>query len=187
MIYQMLTVVGVLGILLMGVSGLRGGRAARSRGRGRGARGKTRSRGKARGTAESASFLDSLLGLLSPLMLFSLCLGAGAAGLLTGRWWWALLGALVVWKLIVEPLETLLLRFVSEPAKNLEGACATEAIAQSRFDAKGQGMVSVTVDGQLRRVLAHLAEGEPSAVAVGERLVVVEVDTKRNTCRVARL
>ena len=121
------------------------------------------------------------------MTLFSLCLGAGAAGMITGRWWWAVLGGLLFWKLVIEPLEELVLRFASEPSKNLEGARTTEATAQSRFDSNGQGMVTLTVDGQVRRVLATLAEGETTEVAVGEKLVVVDVDTKRNTCRVARL
>ena len=125
--------------------------------------------------------------MVSPLGAFSLCLGAGAAGMITGRWWWAILGALLFWKLVIEPLQELLLRFASDPAKNLEGARASEAIALSRFDASGQGMVSLTVDGQVRRVLAKLSEGEPREIVVGEKLVVVDVDTKRNTCRVARL
>ena len=183
MIYQILLGVGALGTLMMGLTGLRGGRA-RSRGKAR-ARGK--GKGKSRGSSDSGAFLEALLGVFSPLGIFSLCLGAGAAGILTNRWWWAVVGGLILWKLVIEPLQELLLRFASEPAKNLEGACATEAVALSRFDASGQGMVSLTVDGQLRRVLAKLSEGEPREIAVGEKLVVVDVDTKRNTCRVARL
>jgi hypothetical protein len=107
--------------------------------------------------------------------------------MLTNRWWWAVLGGLLFWKLVIEPLQELLLRFASDPAKNLEGACATEAVTLSRFDASGQGMVRLTVDGQVRRVLAKLSEGEAAEITVGEKLVVVDVDTKRNTCRVARL
>nr|WP_309693211.1 hypothetical protein [Armatimonas sp.] len=189
MIYPMLLAVGALGTLVMGLSGLRGGRSARvSRGRGR-ARGRARgkSRSKARGQTDSTSPLDVLIGLLSPLALFSLCMGAGAAGMITGHWWWAALGGIAFWKLVIEPLQELLLRFASEPATNLEGARATEATVQSRFNAAGQGMVSLTVDGQLRRVLAQLAEGDPSAIKIGEKVVVVEVDTKHNTCRVASL
>jgi hypothetical protein len=183
MIYQVLLAIGALGILAMSVTGLRSGRGTRGRARARG-RG---ARGRGRGSL-GGSLLDAFLGLLSPLSLFGVCLGAGAAGMLTGRWWWAVLGGLACWKLVIEPLETLVLRFASEPAKNLEGTRATEAIVQSRFDANGQGMVSVSVDGQVRRVLARLAEteGDPREIKVGETLVVVDVDTKRNTCRVAR-
>jgi hypothetical protein len=178
MIYQILLGVGALGTLMMGLTGLRGGRSARARGKGK---------GKSRGSSDSGAFLEALLGVFSPLGIFSLCLGAGAAGMLTNRWWWAVLGGLLFWKLVIEPLQELLLRFASDPAKNLEGACATEAVTLSRFDASGQGMVRLTVDGQVRRVLAKLSEGEAAEITVGEKLVVVDVDTKRNTCRVARL
>lgn len=185
MIYQSLFAIGLLGILVMSLSGLRGGRGGRVRSRGR-ARARGRGRGKG---AVGGSLLDALVGLLSPMNLFAICLGAGAVGMLTGRWWWSLLGGIVFWKLIVEPLEQLVMRFASEPAQNLEGARATEAIVQSRFDSQGQGMVSITVDGQLRRVLATLAETEenPRELKVGERVVVVDVDPRRNTCRIARL
>lgn len=188
MIYQILLAVGALGVFVLGLSGFRGGRSGHGRGHRHGktqARGRGRGRGK--GQADSGAFLDAVLGMFSPLGIFALCLGAGAAGMVTQRWWAALLGALLFWKLVIEPLQELLLRFASEPAKNLEGSRATEAIAQSRFDSRGQGMVSLTVDGQVRRILATLSEGEASAITVGDKLVVVDVDTKHNTCRVAPL
>lgn len=186
MIYQILLAVGALGVLVLGLSGFRGGRSGHGRGHRHG-KTQARGRGKGKGQADSGAFLDAILGMFSPLGIFSLCLGAGAAGMVTQRWWAALLGALLFWKLVIEPLQELLLRFASEPAKNLEGSRATEATAQSRFDSHGQGMVSLTVDGQVRRVLATLSEGEPREIAVGDKLVVVDVDTKRNTCRVTRL
>ncbi len=184
MIYQVLLGVGALGTLVMGLTGLRGGRSVRAGSRGKA---RTRGKGKGRGNSDSGAFLEALLGVFSPLGIFSLCLGAGAAGMLTNHWWWAVLGGFLFWKLVIEPLQELLLRFASDPAKNLEGARASEAIALSRFDVSGQGMVSLTVDGQVRRVLAKLSEGEPREIAIGEKLVVVDVDTKRNTCRVACL
>ena len=139
--------------------------------------------------------LEALLGLFSPLTLFALCLGTGAAGMLLEAvlktpWQRAVLAVVIgflFWKLVVEPLEELVMRFASEPATNLEGAKASEATVQSRFDAQGRGMVSLTVDGQIRRVLAVLVDGDREQVQVGDKVVVVEVDTKRNTCRVARL
>ncbi|WP_309710891.1 hypothetical protein [Armatimonas sp.] len=184
MIYQVLLGVGALGTLMMGLTGLRAGRGIRARSRGKA---RARGKGKGRGSSDSGAFVEALLGVFSPLGIFSLCLGAGAAGILTNRWWWAVVGGLLFWKLVIEPLQELLLRFASDPAKNLEGARASEAIALSRFDTNSQGMVSLTVDGQVRRVLAKLSEGEPREIAIGEKLVVVDVDTKRNTCRVARL
>lgn len=185
MIYQTLLATGALGVLAMGLTGLRGGRGGRARGRGRG---KGRS-GSGRTRAEE------LMGLLSPMTLFALSLGAGAAGVALEKvvrepWKLALLAIVIgflFWKLAVEPLQELVFRFASEPSKNLEGATATEARVESRFDEKGQGMVSITVDGQIRRVLAHFIDHDPRSVAIGEKVIVVDVDTKRNTCRVARL
>lgn len=183
MIYQALLAIGFLGVLAMGLAGARG------RGRGKG-RGKGRGRGRGRGRTR-----DVLLGLFSPLTVFALCLGTGAAGMtleavLKTPWQRAVLAVVIgflFWKLVVEPLEELVMRFASEPATNLEGAKASEATVQSRFDAQGRGMVSLTVDGQIRRVLAVLVDGDREQVQVGDKVVVVEVDTRRNTCRVARL
>ena len=189
MIYQTLLATGALGVMAMGLTGLRGGRGHRARARGRG-------RGRGKGRSSSAhSLLEALVGLLSPMTLFSLSMGAGATGMALGKivqepWKLALLAIVIgflFWKLAVEPLQELVFRFASEPAKNLEGAAATEARVESRFDEKGQGMVSITIDGQIRRVLAHFIDSDPRSVAVGEKVIVIDVDTKRNTCRVARL
>ena len=135
-----------------------------------------------------------LLGLLSPMALCGICVGTGAAGLLLPHW---LHGALLVgcaaaavglafWLLALRPLTEVLMRFASTPAATLTGAVAQEAIADSRFDEAGHGIVRVTVDGQITRLLATL--DEPGAqVSSGDRLLVIAIDAKRNTCRVTPL
>ncbi|MES2463129.1 MAG: hypothetical protein V4671_21300 [Armatimonadota bacterium] len=136
--------------------------------------------------------------LLSPLTLFSLCLGAGATGVLTRPYLRmpllvavaALIGGFLFYSLLVKPLWRLIFQFASKPAETLSGVVAREAVAMGRFDANGQGIVRVTVDGEFVRLLARLeSEDKDKGVAVssGDKLVVTSVDEKRNTCRVTRI
>ena len=135
--------------------------------------------------------------LLSPLAFFSLCLGMGATGLLlrhlhlptglvVGA---ALLGGAAFYGLLVRPLWNVLFRFASTPSTSLAGTVAHEAEALTRFDAAGKGLVRVTVDGQLVRILATLEPEDraESAVRPGDRLTITSVDGRTNSCRVARL
>ncbi len=135
--------------------------------------------------------------LLSPLAFFSVCLGTGAAGLLlrtlhlpvgliAGA---ALLGGLAFYGLLIRPLWNVLFRFASTPSTSLAGTVAHEAEALTRFDAAGKGLVRVTVDGQLVRILATLEPEDRAdgAVRPGDRLTVTSVDGHSNSCRVARL
>jgi hypothetical protein len=46
--------------------------------------------------------------------------------------------------------------------------------------------VTLTVDGHLIRLLATL-EGATEAIEAGEKLVVIAIDTRRNTAKVAKL
>lgn len=134
--------------------------------------------------------------LLSPLTLFSVCLGVGATGLLVGPQHWArvltaiaaAIGGLLFYVLVIRPLWELVFRFASTPGMALEGAVAGECEALGRFDAQGRGMVKLSIDGQRARVLAFLEESDRAqAVTPGEQLTVISVDTRANTCRVARL
>ena len=139
-----------------------------------------------------------LLTVLSPLTLFSLCVGVGATGLLLrplhlANLVWvplSLLGGLLFYGLIVRPLWGLIFRFASTPATALEGTIAGAAEALSRFDAMGKGLVRLTVDGQIVRILAYLEtdeRGEAALVKPGDSLTVISVDGHANTCRVSRL
>ena len=134
--------------------------------------------------------------LLSPLAFFSICLGAGAAGLLLKHSHLpiglialaALLGGAAFYGLLIRPLWNVLFRFASTPSTSLAGTVAHEAEALTRFDAAGKGLVRVTVDGQLVRILATL-EPEDRAEGIvrpGDRLTVTSVDGHTNSCRVAR-
>ncbi len=133
---------------------------------------------------------------LSPLTIFSLCLGAGATGMLTQSAGWsspltalaALLGGLVFYGLLVRPLWTLIFKFASHPSAALNGMVAQQAEALGHFDASGRGLVGLSIDGQWVRVLATLeADEDAGAVQKGDTLTVVSVDGRANTCRVARL
>ena len=131
--------------------------------------------------------------LLSPLKLFSVSLGAGAAGLALGNlvrspiWLAALAGlaGLAFYRFVVKPLWKVVRKFESRPAENLSAAVAQEAVADSRFDERGAGIVQLHVDGQRVRLLAQLEEIVP--VAPGDKLVVTKIDGARNTCRVTKL
>lgn len=141
---------------------------------------------------------EALMALLSPLTLFSVSLGAGATGvLLKGHLKPALLvavlaalGGILFYRYAIRPVWNLILGFVSRPAEALAGVVAGEAEAVSRFDTQGKGVVRVTIDGQLVRLLAHL---EPEDIArgvtvgQGDKLVVTHVDGRANSCRVTRL
>ncbi len=134
--------------------------------------------------------------LLSPLTIFSVCLGVGATGLLVRPQHWAgvwtalaaIIGGLLFYGLAIRPLWGLVFRFASTPGAALEGAVAGQCEALGRFDAQGRGLVKLSIDGQRARVLAFLEESDRSqAVTPGEHLTVISVDTRANTCRVARL
>jgi hypothetical protein len=192
MIYQILFWVGFLGVASQAMMG-GARRGAKSVKGARGARGAKSARG-VRGGGMRGRVADTLLGLLSPLVIFAICLGAGAVGLLLPqsvtplfRALAAIVGGLLLNFLLVQPLINLVMRFVSDPAENLKSVVHHEAEVVSRFDATGRGIVCLTIDGQKSRVLATLVDEEPADVSVGEKLVVTEIDAKRNTCRVMRL
>ncbi len=134
--------------------------------------------------------------LLSPLTIFSVCLGVGATGLLLKSQHWtgaltalaAIVGGMVFYGLVIRPLWGLVFQFASTPGAALEGAVAGQCEALGRFDAQGRGMVKLSIDGQRARVLAFLEpDDRAQAVTAGEQLTVMSVDTRANTCRVARL
>ncbi len=139
-----------------------------------------------------------LWALLSPVAFFSVCLGMGATGLLLKHLHLrtslvalsALLGGLVFYSLLIRPLWGFLFRFASTPSTALAGTVAKEAEALSSFDAAGKGLVRVTVDGQIVRILATLESDdrtEAPTIHPGDRLTVTSVDGRTNSCRVTRL
>ena len=127
---------------------------------------------------------------LSPMNLFSLAFGAGLTGyLLEGRLnstlvaVLAVAGALAVNLLLVRPLMGFLMRFASNPSDGLEGTVAHTAKAETAFDGDGKGVVTVMIDGQISRMLAHLPHEEGSVpVHRGDELVILEVDARKGSC-----
>ena len=102
----------------------------------------------------------------------------------------AAVGGLALYGLVVRPLFGLLMQFTSKPADNLSGTLAKEAEAASRFDSDGKGIVRLVVDGHVVRILGYLEPEEKAkgvTVATGDKLLVTDIDGRRNTCRVIRL
>ena len=198
MIYELLLGMGAVGTLaqvFLGAAGGRHGVHSRSA-HGHGAHashGRGAKMAKTAKSGEGNAALELFLGLLSPLLIFSVSLGAGATGIalrgfLKGGFplaMAAILGGLAFYFLIARPLLRFALKFASAPARTLDDSVASDAIAASRFDERGQGIVNLTVDGRMIRLLAQL--DSPADISPGDKLVVLSVDTKRNTCRVARL
>ena len=139
-----------------------------------------------------------LWSLLSPLTFFSLCLGIGATGLLLRPLHLAtgvvaaaaLLGGGIFYGLLIRPLLGFVFKFASRPSDALEGTLAREAEALTSFDAFGKGLVRLTVDGQIVRIIATLEDSDRTdaqPVQRGEKLTVTSVDGHTNSCHVTRL
>lgn len=137
-----------------------------------------------------------LLGLLSPLTLFSLAFGAGATGTLLMSLHFsrlaaalpAAVGAWVFYAAILTPLRRFVFSFASPPARTLEGALMQQAEVVTSFNTRGEGLVRLTVDGQSVDVLARLDKTDQGQrIQRGQRVLVEDVDTHHNTVRVSRL
>ena len=138
-----------------------------------------------------------LASLVSPRVVCSALVGFGATGLLArplldgvALLALALLGAVAFERLVVAPLWDFLLRFASAPARTLESALLDEARAASGFDANGQGLVALEVDGQVVQVLGTLRHEDRALglrVRAGDRLRVENVDAERHRCTVSYL
>lgn len=135
--------------------------------------------------------------LISPLTWFSWMFGAGAAGTIAataGSGEALALGAAAAGAIgfqlgVVRPVWNLVFRFESRPAGNLDACLLQEVEAITSFNARGEGLVRVVVDGHSADVLARLVEaerGRDSRPKRGDRLVIQEVDSRSNTCLVSR-
>jgi hypothetical protein len=134
-----------------------------------------------------------LLSLLSPRVLFALLVGFGAGGLIAmplGEPWRAgaaVLAAAAFEGLLVGPLWRMLFRFESAPATTLESAIEDDARAVMGFDANGQGLVALDVDGQVVQLLATLSADERARgvrVRTGDVVRVSSIDAARHRCTV---
>ncbi len=134
-----------------------------------------------------------VMSLLSPRVLFALLVGFGAGGLLAapmGEPWRvgaAVLAAAAFEGLLVGPLWRMLFRFESAPAATLESAIEDDARAVMGFDANGQGLVALDVDGQIVQLLATLAPDDRARgarIRSGDVVRVSSIDAARNRCTV---
>ena len=134
-----------------------------------------------------------IMSLLSPRVLFALLVGFGAGGLLAtplGEPWRvgaAVLAAAAFEGLFVGPLWRMLFRFESAPAVTLESAIEDDARAVMGFDANGQGLVALDVDGQIVQLLATLAPDDRARgarIRSGDVVRVSSIDAARNRCTV---
>lgn len=147
------------------------------------------------GHGHEPSALGRLAALLSPRLLFSVLVGVGATGLLLAPMLFepvtalaALGGGFVFERWLVGPIWKLLFRFESRPAVTLESAIMEEAEAMTEFDASGQGMIGLELDGQVVQLLGTLTASDRSAgrrVRQGDRLRIEEVDEAGNRCIVS--
>jgi hypothetical protein len=90
---------------------------------------------------------------------------------------------------LVKPLFKVAFGFASNPAEGLEGMVSQSGEAATGFDRDGKGLVKLCLDGQTVQVLATLDQSELEAgvkVRKGDPLIVIEVDSRRNVCRVTR-
>jgi membrane protein implicated in regulation of membrane protease activity len=193
-LYMVSLATGAVGLGIMGIGGFshgahagltHGARAGHAHvGHGPGARG-ARTSSSATGWRWTS--------LLSPRLLFALMVGFGAGGIAAaplGEPWRlgiALVAATVFETLLVGPLWRFLFRFESQPATTLESAIEDEARAVTGFDANGNGLVSLEVDGQVVQLLATLASSERARgvhIHSGDLVRVAEVDAERGRCTV---
>ena len=140
------------------------------------------------GLAHAASFL-------SPRLLFSFLVGVGATGVLLRPFLFepllltaALAGGIGFEKLIVGPIWKFMFRFESRPASMLESAFLEEAQAMMDFDAQGQGLIKIELDGQVVQLLGTLTAEEISharRIRRGDLLRIEDVDAARNRCTVS--
>ena len=136
----------------------------------------------------------ALWALLSPRPVFSILVGFGAVGLvlhsiLPGAALFAVaaLGGLAFEFGLMRPLWNFLFRFESAPALTLESCIGDEARAATSFDAKGNGLVVLELDGQVVQVLGSLRREDREAVVrvrAGDPVRIDDIDAQRNRCTV---
>ena len=184
-LYWFSLLLGSAGLAMMAVSGL--GRHAHG---GHMHGGRVSHRG-----GHHVAHAHSLRTLLSPRVLFSVLIGLGATGVLVqgtvrgiALFATALAGGVLFERFLVSPLWNFLFRFASNPATTLDHCIAEEARAVSAFDGEGHGLVALELDGQVVQLLATLRPSDRATgmrVRVGDRVLIEDVDTKRNRCTVS--
>jgi hypothetical protein len=127
------------------------------------------------------------LALISPRVIFSLALGFGAIGLVLEKFVivalsipLAIIGAIALERILIQPYWKLMMRFASKPARNLESATFGKAKAVMDFDASGSGLIELELDGQVRQVLGTLKIGQVARVTRGKSLRIESVTDAGN-------
>jgi hypothetical protein len=141
------------------------------------------------------TLISGLLTWLSPAYLAGAIIGFGATGTLLKpilHGWLqlgtALIGAYIICFFCIRPLLTGVQKWASLPAKTLTDALFENGTAVTDFDAKGYGLVRLTLDGQVVQLLGQLVPEEQSGARVrsGETLFVRSVDPGKQRCVVCR-
>ncbi len=137
-----------------------------------------------------------LLMAVSPIDIFSVILGAGATGILVKTFLSgplqgvaALIGGLFFALAVIRPTMGFLMGFATRPSEGLEGEVSSIGEATTRFDASGRGVIKLILDEQVVQLLATLESSEREKgvqVARGEKVVLISVDSVRNSCVVSR-
>jgi hypothetical protein len=150
----------------------------------------------ARATSAKQNSTNLLLTLMSPRLVFSVFVGMGASGMLLrpllgnglGLFAAAVALGVVFERALITPIWNFSLRFASEPALSLESVLQGDATAVTAFDANGNGLVAVEVDGRLVQLLGTLQTVDRelrARVVAGAALRIEAVDTERNRCTVS--
>jgi hypothetical protein len=137
---------------------------------------------------------SSWFALLSPLVVLGLMFGFAATGLLVAPWVKESLprvaiasaGGLFFNFILLQPLWKFLLGFASHPARTLDSASLEYARAVTNFDASGNGLVRLEIDGQVQQILGSLiAEEKGLRVLAGSGLFIRSIDPVRQRCIVS--
>jgi hypothetical protein len=129
--------------------------------------------------------------------MFNFLVGFGATGLIVERLVGpvlalpiAIVGGVSFEALVVRPIFNSLFRFESAPAQTLESALMSEGRAVTGFDARGDGLISLELGGEVVQVLGtQLREERALGVRIraGDAVRIEEVDSTRNRCTVSRI
>ena len=147
--------------------------------------------------AHADGWKASLWTWLSPRVMFNFLVGFGATGLILERLVGpvlalpiAIAGGVGFEALVVRPIFNSLFRFESAPAQTLESALMSEGRAVTGFDARGNGLISLELGGEIVQVLGtQLSEERAAGVRIraGDSVRIEEVDSTRNRCTVSRI
>jgi hypothetical protein len=201
--YGFCLALGVTGLSVMALFGLGHHGAAGAHGHGghaghgghSGHAGHAGHAGHGGGSQPTSALLAHAAGLLSPRLLFSFLVGVGATGLLARPFLFgplllgaALAGGVAFEKFIVGPIWRFMFRFESRPATMIDSMVMEEAEAMMDFDAQGQGLIKLELDGQVVQLLGTLSPEEISQarrIRRGDLLRIEDVDAARNRCIVS--